>query len=240
MKLFGKQEPVPPFVTAIIAAAGSSRRMGGEDKQKMDLCGIPVLGRTLLAFEQCALVREIIVAAGEDRVVDYADLGSALGISKLTRVIRGGVTRMESVWLAAQEIDPGCEYLAVHDGARPLVTPALIEQVCRDAFAHSAAVAAVPVYDTIKQAGADGRIDKTVDRALLRAAQTPQAADRALLLAAIQSAREAGFAATDECAALERMGVRPWLTPGEESNRKITTPIDLVFARAVLEERGTV
>lgn len=240
MKLFGKQEPAPPFVTAIIAAAGASRRMGGEDKLKMDLCGIPVLGRTLLAFEQCALVREIIVAAGEDRVVDYADLGSALGISKLTRVIRGGVTRMESVWLAAQETDPGCEYLAVHDGARPLVTPALIEQVCRDAFAHSAAVAAVPVYDTIKQAGADGRIDKTVDRALLRAAQTPQAADRALLLAAIQSAREAGFAATDECAALERMGVRPWLTPGEESNRKITTPIDLVFARAVLEERGTV
>lgn len=235
--LFRKKKE-PPFVTAIIPAAGSSRRMGGENKLLMDLDGIPVLGRTLLALEQCSIVREIIVAAGEEHIVTYADLGAALGISKLTKVVKGGASRQESVYKAALEASPKAQYLAVHDGARPLVTEEVVRKACEAAFLHTAAGAGVNVHDTIKELADGDHIGRTVDRDTLRAMQTPQVAEKALLLAALQSALETGAPVTDECSALERMGVRPVVTPGSFENIKITTPVDILFAKAVLEGRG--
>ena len=239
MGLFRKKQQEKPFVTVIITAAGASRRMGGGNKQLMSLGGIPVLGRTMLAFENSDYVREIIVTAPEDQVVPYADLGASLGISKLKKVVKGGTSRLESAYLGACEAAPACDYLAVHDGARPLVTGQIIADVCEAAFAHTAAGAGVPVHDTVKQVDGERRITQTVDRDRLMAMQTPQMADRALLLAAMKKALDEGAEPTDECAALERMGVHPLVVESSFENLKITTPIDLLFAEAILQERGS-
>lgn len=236
--MFGKKKKGPPFVTAIIPAAGASRRMGGGNKLLMDLEGVPVLGRTLLALESCDIIREIIIAAAEDTIVTYAELGKSLGITKLTKVVKGGDTRQESVYKAALEADERAKYLAVHDGARPLVTREVVENVCKGAFLHTCAAAGVAVHDTIKQVDRSGHVEQTVDRETLRAMQTPQAADKNLLLAALKDALDHGVTVTDECAALERLGARPVITEGSFENIKITTPVDLQFARAVLEGRG--
>ena len=234
--LFGKKKKQLPFVTAIIPAAGSSRRMGGGSKLLMELVGVPGLGRTLLALESC----EIIVAASEENIVAYAELGKSLGVTKLTKVVKGGATRQESVYRAALEASDQAEYLAVHDGARPLVTADVVQKACEGAFLHTCAAAAVPVHDTIKKVHKDGHIESTVDREDLRAMQTPQVSDKSLLIAALQSAIEAGAAVTDECAALERMGARPVITEGSFENIKITTPADLIYGQAILEGRGRV
>lgn len=238
MGLFGrKKKEETPFVTVVIAAAGASRRMGGENKQLILLDGIPVLGRTLLAFQQSPYIREIILAAAEEHMAEYAALGRQLKIDKLTRVIRGGESRLESVYRAACEASPDCEYLAVHDGARPLVSQQVIEDVCKAAFLYSAAGPGVPVTDTIKRIdGADHALE-TVDRGALRAMQTPQMAEKPLLLAALQSALEAGAETTDELAALERMGMRPVIVPGDRENIKLTTPTDVLVANAILAGR---
>lgn len=235
--MFGKKKKASPFVTAIIPAAGVSRRMGGENKLLLELEGVPVLGRTLLALEGCPVIREIIVAAAEEQIVPYAELGRELGVSKLTRVIKGGATRQESVYRAALEASPEAEYLAVHDGARPLVTAEIVENVCKAAFLYNCAAAGVPVHDTVRKVDDAERAAGTVEREQLRAMQTPQVADRALLLAALKKALDEEQTVTDECAALEALGVRPVIVPGSFENIKITTPTDLLFAQAILEGR---
>ncbi len=235
--MFGKRKKAPPFVTAIIPAAGASRRMGGGNKLLLDLEGIPVLGRTLLALEDCDLIREIVIAASEDNIVTYAELGKSLNITKLTKVVKGGDTRQESVYKAALEASKEAQYLAVHDGARPLVSPEVVRKACEGAFLYTCAAAGVPVHDTIKEVDAEEHALRTMDRDRLRAMQTPQVADKALLLAALKSAMEAGVTVTDECAALERLGAKPVVTPGSFENIKITTPADVQFALAVLEGR---
>jgi len=183
------------------------------------------------------MIQEIIVAAAEEHIVTYADLGTALGITKLKKVVKGGASRQESVYKAALETSPQTKYLAVHDGARPLVTEEIIINTCEAAFLYNASAAGVKVHDTIKEIVDKERVGCTVDREKLRAMQTPQVAEKALLLAALQSALEAGVPITDECSALERIGVRPVVTPGSYENIKITTPVDLLFAKAVLEGR---
>ncbi len=232
-----KKKKKAPFVTAIVPAAGASRRMGGGNKLLMDLDGISVLGRTLLALDECACISEIIVAAPQDMIADYLELGKALGVQKLTRVICGGDTRQQSVYNAALQADPKARYLAVHDGARPLVTEEIVRNACEAAFLHTCAAAGVHVHDTVKQVDAAEHVERTVERGLLRAMQTPQVAEKSLLLAALKSALDAGVEVTDECAALERLGARPVITPGSFENIKITTPVDLVFAGAVLNGR---
>ena len=149
------------------------------------------------------------------------------------------MSRQESVYKAALEASPQADYLAVHDGARPLVTEEIIRNVCEAAFLYNASAAGVKVHDTIKEIDEKERIVGTVDRETLRAMQTPQVAEKALLLAALQSALEAAAPVTDECSALERMGIRPVVVPGSYENIKITTPVDLLFAKAVLEGRNS-
>ena len=231
--MFGKKKKAPPFVTAIIPAAGASRRMGGGNKLLMELEGVPVLGRTLLALEHCDIIQEIIIAASEDNIVTYAELGKALGVTKLTKVVKGGDTRQESVYKAALEADER----AIHDGARPLVTAEVVENACKGAFLHTCAAAGVKVHDTIKKVDSTGHVEQTVDRECLRAMQTPQVADKNLLLAALKNALDQGVTVTDECAALELLGARPVITEGSFENIKITTPVDLIFAEAILQAR---
>lgn len=226
-----------PRCAALVAAAGSSTRMGGVNKLLQPLDGIPVLARTLQALEQAERVDEIIVATRESDLVEIAELCRTYGITKCAKVIRGGESRAHSVMLAALEAGDGTQLLAVQDGARPLVTPALIDAVIRAAERCGAAAPAVAVKDTIKEAGSDGIVERTLDRSRLRAVQTPQVFTADLLKGALQSALEQNIPITDDCSAVERLGKQVLLVDGDESNLKITTPGDLILAEAILHAR---
>ena len=231
-----RKEAGPPFCTAVVAAAGSSSRMQGEDKQFSLLAGRPVLAHTLLALERCPDVREIIVVTREDRILDVGDLCRQFGIGKAKKVVRGGATRTESVLCGALEADGRAELLAIQDGARPLVTPELISAAIREAARSGAAAPAIPVRDTIKEAR-DGLVLRTPDRSTLFAVQTPQVFESSLLKGALKQAREDGVQPTDDCMAVERLGMSVRLVEGDVTNLKITVPSDLVIAEALLKER---
>lgn len=226
-----------PRCAALVAAAGSSSRMGGVNKLLEPLDGIPVLARTLQALQSAERVDEIIVATRESDLVEIAQLCHTYGITKCKKVVRGGESRAHSVMLAALEAGSDTELLAVQDGARPLVTPALIDDVISQAARCGAAAPAVPVKDTIKSVRADGAVEQTLDRSQLRAVQTPQVFTADLLKAALQAVLEQGVQVTDDCSAVERLGKVVFLTEGDESNLKITTPGDLILAEAILRAR---
>lgn len=241
-KLFDKlrrvQDQTRPFCTAIVPAAGSSTRMGGEDKLMHELCGAPVLMRTLCAIDRTELVDEIIVAAREDALLQVAELCGRCGLRKPVKVVVGGVTRARSVLAAAVEANPRAKLLAVHDAARPLVDPAAFDELIRFACRTNAAAPALPVTDTIKMADPDsGLVLSTPDRSGLFAVQTPQIMEASLLKAALQSALDAGLEPTDDCSAVERLGKQVYLAQGDRENIKITTPLDLLLAEAILRER---
>ena len=226
-----------PFCTALVAAAGSSTRMGGGvSKLMLPLEGIPVLARTLQALDLAQRVDAIVIAAREEDIVPFSQLCRTYGISKPVKVVRGGENREASVLCAALEADPRTRLLAVQDGARPLVTPELIDAVVEAAERCNAAAPAVPLKDTVKVVR-DGAVVETLDRSTLAAVQTPQVFEADLLKAALQSALEAGAQLTDDCSAVERLGKVVYLVEGSEENLKITTPVDLVVAAAILRER---
>ena len=231
------REAQRPRCTALVAAAGSSTRMGGINKLLQPLDGVPVLVRTLTALQRAGRIDEIVVAAREEDVVEISRLCRTYGITKCAKVVRGGESRTHSVLLAALEARPDAELLAVQDGARPLVTPELIDAVAEAAARTAAAAPAVPVKDTVKVVRADGTVDRTLDRDALRAVQTPQIFEASILKAALQSALEAGAAVTDDCSAVERLGKRVYLVEGDEENLKITTPVDLLLAETILKDR---
>ncbi|WP_298019659.1 2-C-methyl-D-erythritol 4-phosphate cytidylyltransferase [uncultured Dysosmobacter sp.] len=226
-----------PRCAALVAAAGSSSRMGGVNKLLEPLDGTPVLARTLTALQQSEQVDEIIVATREEDLVEISRLCHTYGITKCTKVVRGGESRAHSVLLAALEASPEMELLAVQDGARPLVTPELIGRVITAAARCGAAAPAVPVKDTVKAVREDGAVERTLDRDALRAVQTPQVFEADLLKAALQAALEGNIPVTDDCSAVERLGKVAFLVEGDEENLKITTPTDLILAEALLQAR---
>ena len=226
-----------PQCAALVAAAGSSSRMGGVNKLLEPLGGVPVLVRTLMALQQAPQIDEIVIATREEDLVEISGLCRTYGITKCTKVIRGGETRAHSVLLAAMEASADVKLLAVQDGARPLVTPELIECVIDAARRCGAAAPAIPVKDTIKEVRDGGAVERTVDRSSLRAVQTPQVFDASLLKAALQDAVENRITITDDCSAVERLGKVVFLVDGEEENLKITTPVDLILAEAILRAR---
>lgn len=223
-----------PRCAALVAAAGSSSRMGGINKLLEPLDGIPVLVRTLTALERAQRVDSIVIATREEDLITVSHLCKTYGITKCKKVIRGGEDREHSVLLAALEAEPDTELLAVQDGARPLVSPALIDRVIEAAQRCGAAAPAVPVKDTVKTVREDGAVEETLERSRLRAVQTPQVFEASLLKAALQAALEEGAALTDDCSAVERLGKVVYLIEGEETNLKITTPTDLILAEALL------
>lgn len=227
---------VRPICTAIIAAAGCSRRYGDENKLLALLGDRPVLAHTLCAVDAADSVDEIVVAAREEELLSYAELCKTYGIRKPVKIILGGATRAESVLRAALEARPDAELLAVQDGARPFVTPELIDATVLRAAVCAAAAPALPVRDTIK-AARDSVVEHTPDRTTLYAVQTPQVFDAGLLKAALRSALENNAAITDDCSAVERLGKVVYLTEGIEENIKITTPLDLLMAEAILHRR---
>ena len=221
--------------SAVVPAAGSSTRMG-KDKLLLPLGEQPVLLHTLRALDACPYITEIVVVTREELIVPIGQLCRDAALDKVRKVIVGGATRSHSVLAGLGELSPDAELAAIHDGARPLVSQAVLEAVIRRASECGAAAPAVPVKDTVKWAR-DGLVTATLDRAELRAVQTPQVFQVDLIKTALQKALEDGAELTDDCAAVERLGIGVALTEGDYCNLKLTTPEDLAVAEALLAWR---
>lgn len=234
--LFHREREPAPLCSAVIVAAGRASRMEGIDKILTPMGGQPLLLYTLAPFQACEQVGEIVIVTREDLMVPIGTLCSQHGLTKVRRVVKGGESRTESVLAGLGETDPQAALVAIHDGARPFLPEAVLEEAIQAAAQHDAAAPAIPVKDTIKVAQA-GVVQSTPDRGQLFAVQTPQVFDRALLQEALGQAAAEGLSLTDDCAAVERLGRPVYLTRGSEDNLKITTPRDLTWGQAILAER---
>ena len=230
-----KKSLTGPVCSAVVPAAGRSSRMG-EDKVLLPLGDVPVLLRTLRALEECPYIHEIIVVTREDLLVPVSQMCKDAALSKVRKVVVGGETRTASVLAGLREVDPQAELIAIHDGARPLVTEEIISEAILKAARCGAAAPAVPVKDTIKRA-VDGIVESTPNREELYAVQTPQVFEHGLILGALEKAETDGAELTDDCSAVERLGMKVALTVGSYENIKLTTPSDLAAAEAILERR---
>ena len=237
MALYGKirDKITKPFRTAVIVAAGSSTRLG-QDKLMLELCGVPVLARTLRAFESCAMIDEIIVVTRADRLMEFAALRDQYGITKLSQVVVGGSTRAGSSLAGVMAASRKATIIAIHDGARPLVTPELIERVLRKAEERQAAAPALPLKDTVKERSGDTLV-RTPPRESLAAVQTPQAFRAELIRAALTQAMEKKLSITDDCSAVEAIGLPVASVDGDEENLKITTAMDVIIAGEIIRRR---
>ncbi len=222
-------------VSAIIACAGSFTRMNGVNKQFAELDGIPVAVRSMLAFEGVDEVTEIIVSAREQDIQEFEKLAEMYGVTKFKCAVKGGNTRQQSVFAAFAVTDKATRYIAVHDGARPLVKPEHIKKCIKDASVFGGAALGVPVKDTIKEAEG-GLIVDTPNRSRLYAVQTPQIFRRDVYVKGINFANDHGLEFTDDCQLAEAVGIKVCLTASDYSNIKITTPEDLTVAEVLLKE----
>ena len=218
---------------AVIVAAGSASRMGGIDKVMAPLGGEPMIARTVRAFQECDAVAEIVIVTREDLIQPITNLCKEY--AKVTAVVAGGKSRQESVGKGLSALSKDMKLAAIHDGARPLITWQLIDWVIRAANTYGAAAPAIPVKDTIKTVEG-GIVVNTPERAKLRAVQTPQVFDIDLLKGALLKAQQDGAEVTDDCSAVERLGMKIKIVEGDEKNLKVTTPMDLKIAEMLLEE----
>ena len=216
---------------AIILAGGSSTRMGaGRNKVLLPIGGVPAIVRSARAY--AGLVDSLVVVA---RSEDADAIREALTAAALTAaIVPGGDTRQDSVWNGLCALPDGCDRVLIHDGARCLVDEHTIRRAMVSVEACGTGVAAIPAVDTIKQADAEGWVTGTPDRASLRAMQTPQGFDAALIRRAHEAARRDGYLGTDDAALVERLGVPVRLTEGDRRNLKLTTPEDIAMAEALL------
>lgn len=223
-------------VAALIPAAGTGQRMGGPiAKQFLQLAGRAILARTLEVFEACTAIDEVwVIVAAEHQELCQREIVTRYGLQKVQGVVVGGNTRQESVWQGLQNITEAIDLVVVHDGVRPLVTESVLLDTLHTAEQYGAAIAAVPVKDTLKRVSAGRAVEATIPRESLWRVQTPQAFQRPLLYAAFRYAREHGLEVTDEAGLLEALGHQVRVVPGKESNIKITTPDDLQLGEAFL------
>jgi 2-C-methyl-D-erythritol 4-phosphate cytidylyltransferase len=221
-------------VAAVIVAAGSSQRMQGINKTWTLLGSKLLLAHSVCTFEQSPLVDDIVLVLTADVLAEGAQLCEQEGWRKVSALVPGGARRRDSVQAGLEALAPAPDYVLIHDGARPFVTPSLIEQGLAAARQHGAAIAAVPVKDTIKRAGPDGLVIETPDRSTLWAVQTPQVFAYDLILSAHRSIDPA-WDATDDAALIERRGQPVALFMGSYDNLKITTPGDLLLAEITLK-----
>ena len=237
-------DAVPEFLseknrtTALILAAGNSSRMKLQgSKQFLPVDGTPVLARTLLSFQKARVIRDIIVAAREEDFEAVKQIKADYGISKLKKLVVGGETRQQSAKNAFAKVGSETRFVAIADGARCLITPQEIDNVCMEAYRNNAASAACRVVDTVKRASVLGNVRETVDRDGLWMVQTPQVFQVSLYAAALARAEADGFEATDDNSLIEHLGFQIRLVECNRWNIKITTPDDLILAEAVLTAR---
>ena len=223
--------------SAVIVAAGSAQRMGA-DKVMLELGCMPVLARTLLAFQNCDAIDEIIVVTRMEKVEEVASLCKKYGVTKAGKVIRGGKTRMESALAGVSEARRGAKLIAIHDGARPFVTDEVIHRTVDAAAAYMSAVPVIYSTDTLKTIDEDGLITGSVDRDRTVRVQTPQVFNADLIKGALTKAVSDGLTLTDDCSAIEIMGIKTHTVDGDEDNIKLTTPRDLQLGELILKTRG--
>jgi 2-C-methyl-D-erythritol 4-phosphate cytidylyltransferase len=226
-------------VAALIAAAGSGKRMGtGEKKPYLTLDGKPILAHTLSAFERCPLIDEVvlIVSKGDVRYAKVS-IVQAFRCKKVGKVVEGGVRRQDSVWEGIKTLKGSYSLVMVHDGVRPFVSQEILENSIRETIHYGATVTAVPVKDTIKVVSKQAKVIETIDRSRVWAVQTPQTFKSDIVVMAYEKAFEDGFYGTDDSSLVERLGIKVKIIPGSYDNIKITTPSDLALGEAILKKQ---
>ena len=234
-KRFRKEEE-PMTCAAVVLGAGSSQRMGF-DKMTVMLEGQPVLVRSVNAFQQCPLVEEIVVVTRDDRLEEIADLVCQYNLDKVSSVVSGGSTRTESALAGVMALKKDSRLIAVHDGARPLVTQDVIDACIRRASIQYAAIPVVKSTDTLRALDEKGALDGMYDREHVVRVQTPQVFLNEILKGALTDAVKRGMSFTDDAAAVERMGLKIQAVDGDEENIKLTTPEDILIAEGILQRR---
>lgn len=230
----GARKALPlKYCGAVIVAAGNASRMGGIDKVMAPLQGEPMIVRTVRAFQNCDAIREIVIVTRQDLILPISDL--CHDFDKVRTVITGGSSRQESVARGLGAMSDQVQLVAIQDGARPLITDEVIDRTVRAANTYGAAAPGIPVKDTIKVVKG-GIVETTPDRSTLQAVQTPQVFDIDLLTGALAKAEKDNAAVTDDCSAVERLGMSIKMVEGDERNIKVTTPMDLKIAELLLEE----
>ena len=222
------------YCGAVIVAAGTASRMGGIDKVMALLGGEPMIIHTVRAFQNCDAIKEIVIVTRLDLIEKISEL--CVDFSKVKAVVVGGADRPESVKNGLDALSDKVRLVAVQDGARPLITETVIDRTVRAAHTYAAAAPGVPVKDTVKFVQG-GVVESTPDRSRLQAIQTPQVFDLDLLTGALAKAKQDSAAITDDCSAVERLGMSVKIVEGDEKNIKVTTPMDLKIAECLLEER---
>ena len=221
------------YCGAVIVAAGTASRMGGIDKIMAPLKGEPIIVHTVRAFEACDAIREIVIVTRPDLMQTV--MGLCREFQKVRAVVAGGSSRPESVRNGLNALSSKVKLAAIQDGARPLVTHQVIDRVVRAANTYGAAAPGIPVKDTVKVVQG-GVVSATPERDRLQAIQTPQVFQFDLLRGALKKAEEDGAEITDDCSAVERLGMSVKIVEGDERNMKITTPIDLKIAQVLMED----
>ena len=224
----------------VIAAAGRGTRMGGQtNKQFLAINSRPVLSYSLEFFEKCELVDKVVVVTGE-KEVEYCkrEIIRKYDYSKVSAVIKGGSQRQDSVWAGLKELGADTDYVAVHDGARPILSTGILSRLLKEAEEWGAAIPGVASKDTIKTVDRDGFVRQTLDRSTIFAIQTPQVFKFAELRLAYQQAYEEGFTGTDDASLFEKYIGRVKVVEGDYQNIKITTPVDLIIAGSILQAQS--
>lgn len=225
------------FTSALILAAGSSTRMGGESKQFIELGGIPVVARTVLQFDACENIDEIIIVCKSEEMSLYESFAENYSIKKPLTVVEGGKTRQDSARTGVDAVSSKSKFVAIHDAARCLITDTMISKVCHAAYLHEAAILAIKAVDTVKIADKNAFIDSTPERKYAWQAQTPQVFRTNAFRAASYVARDEEFEGTDDASLLEHIRIPVKLCEGSRENIKVTEPIDILFAEAILSHR---
>lgn len=224
-------------VSAVIVSAGNSTRMGGINKQFLELDGVPVIVNTITMFQRSHLVDEIIIVARESDIDEIAELVDKYDFYKVNHIVPGGATRQLSVYEGVTGTFDVTDLVVIHDGARPLVTVDIIDKTIKSAAEFGAAATGVKVKDTVKVVDDNDNIIDTPDRTYMRFIQTPQAFNKKLYLDAVNTV-ENSKDFTDDCKLLEAYGKTVKFIDGDYENIKITTPEDIELAESYLKRRG--
>ena len=237
MSLISEEKVNNAFVSAIIVSAGNSSRMGGINKQFLNICGMPVIAHSIKAFQACNLIDEIVIVTRENDIDEVNEVVKDYCFSKVVAVVVGGETRQLSVLNGIKAVSNNAEYIAIHDGARPLVTQKVIVDTLNCAIEFNAATTGVKVIDTIKIVDENENIIDTPDRFFLRAVQTPQIFNKSLYLNAVGNVPNSKDF-TDDCKLIEAYGHKVKIVDGDYENIKITTPSDIEIATYYLSKKG--
>lgn len=224
------------IVSAVIVSAGNSTRMGGINKQFLELDGAPVIVNTISMFQCCHMIDEIVIVTRESDIDEIAKLVEKYDFYKVNNIVSGGETRQLSVYNGVVNTMKNADIVAVHDGARPLVTVKVIEETIKAAAEFGAAATGVKVKDTVKIVDENDNIIDTPDRTYLRFIQTPQVFDKKLYLDAVNTVKNSKDF-TDDCKLIEAYGKTVKFVDGDYENIKITTPEDIELAENYLKRR---